>query len=130
MELVCYGQEVKTIFDLLGTKENDMTFALGWVLSRSKIFLKNLLLSIYGECPWDLANAVVKLQTGRGKDGVTDIEIDIDSDVALIIEAKKGPQLPFPQQLTKYANVLNSKTLLGNASLRSPMPVRLPLPLA
>ena len=62
------------------------------------------------ECPWDLANAVVKLQTGRGKDGITDIEIDIDSDVALIIEAKKGPQLPFPQQLAKYANVLNSKT--------------------
>ena len=51
MELVCYGQEVNTIFDLLGTKENDMTFALGWVLFRSRIFLKNLLLSIYARMP-------------------------------------------------------------------------------
>jgi hypothetical protein len=48
MELIRYGQEVRTIFDLFGSKENDMTFSLGWVLSRSEAFLRLLVADVCG----------------------------------------------------------------------------------
>lgn len=35
-------EKVETVFDLLGQKENDLTFALGWVLAQSPAFLTRL----------------------------------------------------------------------------------------
>jgi hypothetical protein len=29
MKLICAGREVRTVFDLLGNRENGMTFSLG-----------------------------------------------------------------------------------------------------
>jgi hypothetical protein len=74
MELIRYGQEVSTIFDLFGSKENDMTFSLGWVLSRSEAFLRLLIADVCGSVPSHLPHAIIQLQTGRGMDGITDIE--------------------------------------------------------
>lgn len=102
-----YGQEVHTIFDLFGSKENDMTFALGWVFSKSTIFLQEFLANTI---PGDWAeptDAVIRLQTGRGDDGITDIEITLPGRLLLIIEAKRGPELPTSNQLEKYARVLD-----------------------
>jgi hypothetical protein len=110
MELVRYGQDVKTIFDLFGSKENDMTFCLGWVLARSEGFLRLLIADVCGHVPVRISGAVVKLQTGRGLDGITDIEIELGNDLVIIIEAKKGPQLPTSHQLAKYANLLVHST--------------------
>ena len=107
MELIRYGQEVTTIFDLFGSKENDMTFSLGWVLSRSEVFLRLLIDDVCGKVPFQVGRAIVKLQTGRGLDGITDIEIEVDGELIFIIEAKKGPQLPTAQQLAKYASFLS-----------------------
>src|SRR5947209_2358460 len=107
MELVRYGKDVKTIFDLFGSKEKDMTFCLGWVLARSEAFLRLLVADVCGHVPAGTNGAVIKLQTGRGLDGITDIEIEIGDDLVVIIEAKKGPQLPTSNQLTKYVNVLS-----------------------
>ena len=33
------GREVNSIFDLLGSNENDITYSIGWVMSRSPSFL-------------------------------------------------------------------------------------------
>ena len=107
MELIRYGQEVRTIFDLFGSKENDMTFSLGWVLSRSGAFLRLLIADVCGSVPSHLRNAIIKLQTGRGMDGITDIEIEVSSELVFVIEAKRGPQLPTARQLAKYANFLS-----------------------
>ena len=107
MQLICYDQEVSTIFDLFGSKENDMTFSLGWALSRSKVFLRLLLTDVCGSVPSHLPQAIIKLQTGRGMDGITDIEIEAGSELVLVIEAKKGPQLPTARQLAKYASFLS-----------------------
>ena len=70
-------------------KRHDLCSGLGVVPFQD--FLEKLIVEHLWRMPLGLTNAVVKLQTGRGKDGITDTEIDIDSDVALIIEAKKGP---------------------------------------
>lgn len=107
MDLIRYGQEVSTIFDLFGSKENDMTFSLGWVLSRSEAFLRLLIADICGSVPSHLRDAIIKLQTGRGMDGITDIEIEVSSELVFVIEAKRGPQLPTARQLAKYANFLS-----------------------
>jgi hypothetical protein len=47
------------------------------------------------------------LQTGRGLDGITDVEIEVSGELVLVIEAKKGPQLPTAHQLAKYAGFLS-----------------------
>lgn len=106
MELIRYGQEVNTIFDLFGSKENDMTFCLGWVLSCSETFLRLVIEDVCGIVPAGICRAIIKLQTGRGLDGITDIEIEVGSELILVIEAKRGPQLPTGAQLAKYANFL------------------------
>jgi len=40
VELRLHGSSVDTVFDLLGRNENDMTFALGWGLSRNDAILR------------------------------------------------------------------------------------------
>jgi hypothetical protein len=126
MELVRYGEDVRTIFDLFGSKENDMTFGLGWVLTRSEAFLRLLIADVCRQVPTRIDGAIVRLQTGRGLDGITDIEIEIGTEFAIIIEAKKGPQLPTSHQLARYATVLTRSTAkerhilaLTNASVAS-----------
>jgi hypothetical protein len=126
MVLVRYGEDVKTIFDLFGSKENDMTFSFGWVLTRSEAFLRLLIADVCRQVPARIDGAIVRLQTGRGLDGITDIEIEIGNELAIIIEAKKGPQLPTSHQLGRYAAVLARSTAkerhilaLTNASVAS-----------
>ena len=106
LQLVRYSQDVLTIFDLFGSKENDMTFSLGWVLSRSEVFLRLFLEDVLKGSWNGLASTVIKLQTAHGRSGITDIEITIPGRVFLIVEAKKGPQLPTSKQLGKYAKTL------------------------
>lgn len=38
-QLLLHGAAIETVFDLLGRDENDMTYALGWGLTRSDEFL-------------------------------------------------------------------------------------------
>jgi len=38
-ELYLHQRQVQSVFNLLGEKENDITFSLGWALSRSPRFL-------------------------------------------------------------------------------------------
>jgi len=107
MRLLQYGNEVKTIFDLFGAGENDMTSALGWVLARSDVFLRLLVEDICGSFPKNAAAPVIKLQTGRGMNGITDVEIVFGSGLILVIEAKRGPDVPTARQLEKYADFLS-----------------------
>src|ERR1017187_5318000 len=87
-------REIRNIFVLLGDKENGMTFSLGWVLSRSEKFLGALLKNLTGETFGSVADAVVRLQTGRAGAGITDVEVDVGMDIAVIFEAKRGGAPP------------------------------------
>jgi hypothetical protein len=98
---------VRSVFDLLGETENDMTFSLGWVLGISNCFLSRLLEDITGKSWAGVDDATVRLQTGRVGHGITDVEIELGSDLAIIIEAKRGPDLPSEEQLSRYAHALN-----------------------
>lgn len=83
-----------------------MTFSLGWVLSQSEVFLRLFMADVLGGVWNDVSGSVIKLQTVRSRDGITDIEITIPRRAFLIVEAKKGPEIPSPRQLEKYAEIL------------------------
>ena len=85
-----------------------MTLSLGWVLSRSERFLGALLKHLMGQTFGSMADAVVRLQTGRAGAGVTDIEVDVGMGIAVIFEAKRGADLPSGHQLQKYDAVLGT----------------------
>jgi hypothetical protein len=108
VELLRSKRPVATVFDLLGTKEDDMTYSLGYVASRSPRFLGALLQRATGSPVARVTDAVVSLQTvEKGDRGRTDIEVRIASEVMVIFEAKRGPWLPSEAQLRRYAPILD-----------------------
>jgi len=107
MKLLPYTRPVGTIFDLLGTKEDDMTYALGFVVSRSPRFASSLVRKIGGPSG-ALEDGLVRLQEVDG-DGRTDVEIDWPKRFSAVLEAKRGPWLPTVEQLAKYIPRLQGK---------------------
>jgi hypothetical protein len=102
-DITLYRQPVNTIFDLLGDKENDITYSVGWALSQSDNLVAALLTDVLGRKAPPAADKVL-LQEGISGAGYTDIEILAGEGlVHLIIEAKRGYNLPSTEQLTRYA---------------------------
>jgi len=103
-ELFLHQRKLNTVFDLLGDKENDLTYSVGWALAQSDAFCSRLMAAILpkqklGEI------AAIHLQEHGSDAGYTDIEI-IAEQAHAIIEAKRGWNLPTASQLKKYAHRL------------------------
>ncbi len=101
-DLFLHGRQVKTVFDLLGDKENDITFSIGWALAQCDSFLTLLLERLFSD---DVGETqAVQLQQSGGS-GFTDIEIITDY-AHVIVEAKRGWNLPddIGQQIAKYTS--------------------------
>jgi hypothetical protein len=103
VDLTLHGQPIGTVFDLLGKKENDITYSVGWAMAQceelAEAFIEEVLPDV-GAVKIDL----VQLQEGIPGAGFTDIELKAnEGKVHLIIEAKRGYALPHLDQLTKYA---------------------------
>lgn len=108
MKLLRYRRPVGSIFDLLGTKEDDMTYALGFVASRSPEFVSMLVHKIGG--PRTMTrDGLVRLQE-IDSDGRTDVEIEWPKLFCAVFEAKRGPSLPTVEQLAKYIPRLHGKS--------------------
>jgi hypothetical protein len=102
-DLTLYGRAVGTVFDLLGSKENDITYSVGWALAESEQLSRSLLEDVAPTAENPAAGAV-RLQEGVSGAGFTDIEIlGRDGKTHVVIEAKRGYDLPQPEQLSKYA---------------------------
>lgn len=103
VDLTLHGRPIGTVFDLLGKKENDITYSVGWAMAQSdglaRAFVDDLLPGL-----GDLTIDIVQLQEGVPGAGFTDIEIKADEGkVHLVVEAKRGYSLPGDDQLAKYA---------------------------
>lgn len=108
VELRLHGEQVQTVFDLLGKKENDITYSLGWALSQSDRLATALLEDVFpGDTPGELR--AVRLQEFLAEGGYTDIEVESER-FDLILEAKRGWNLPSRRQLTQYAPRLHGKS--------------------
>lgn len=100
--LESHGHEISSIFQLLGEKENDITLSMAWTLARCPEFLKKLVFHITGVTP-DPDQVTIMNQRYDAAAGITDIEITDHRFFHIIIEAKRGWQLPGSDQLTKYS---------------------------
>ncbi|HXB02857.1 MAG TPA: hypothetical protein VNV15_08580 [Opitutaceae bacterium] len=100
-QLYLHNQEVATVFDLLGDKENDVTFSLGWALTQSPSFRRRLLKNLFPGKDAEVVTDIQLQKHGGRHGGYTDIEIITDRS-HIIIEAKRGMVLPGEVQLRKY----------------------------
>ena len=95
VDLTLFGRLVETVFDLLGDKENDLTFSLGWGLSQSPTLVKALLSDVFsGE---DVGHVqAVRLQEHVRGSGFTDIEVETLVDRPgfqhVVITGRDAPQ--------------------------------------
>jgi hypothetical protein len=103
--LTLHGRGIETVFDLLGRRENGMTYALGWALARSTHFLSAFVREL--GLPGPLSERVrIQLQEHKSQLGFTDIEIDDPGSFHVVLEAKRGFVIPTLDQLTKYSDRL------------------------
>ena len=110
-ELISYGHEVNSIFQLLGDKENDITLSMSWALKKCPVFLK-LIVDAVANTVIDENATMIMNQKYDTESGVTDIEVTDNINVHIIFEAKRGWILPGAEQLTKYSlrqDFVNSK---------------------
>ena len=98
-----YQKEINSVFQLLGYKENDITFSIAWALSKCPIFIKNTLESVLPVKIEDTEDIIVSAQEFDSENGITDIEITDRKTFHIIFEAKRGWKLPESNQLTKYS---------------------------
>jgi len=106
-KLYLHHREISSVFELLGTNENDITCSIGWSLSRSPYFLKSIIREIFSKSI-GRGYCIIRLQE-HGKDkGYTDIEIE-DDDIHVIVEAKRGWNLPSLGQLEGYAGRIGKR---------------------
>ena len=105
--LQLHGREITTVFGLLGEKENDLTFALGWVLARSDRLAASMLNDFAAEIKLSDIGSLetVNLQEYLPDTGYTDVELRTNQ-MHVIIEAKRGLDLPDEAQIAKYAKHL------------------------
>ncbi|MEG1821191.1 MAG: hypothetical protein RR201_03020 [Malacoplasma sp.] len=102
-ELKAYGSEVKSIFQLIGTKENDITKSIAWTLANCPMFQKMIIKEIFN-IDIEPNEVRIKYQEFEKNKGITDLELTDDKNFYMIIEAKKGLLLPNKDQLTLYSN--------------------------
>lgn len=92
------------MFGLAGNDENSATFALGWVVERSRAFLKMILADALGPSWAPGEEVVIDLQLHDEHGGFTDVEVVCKDICHLIIEAKCGWTIPGQAQLETYAH--------------------------
>ena len=105
-ELVAYGTEINSIFQLIGNLENDITKSIAWALARCPEFLKAVIYEAIS-LEIDSKNVRIKYQEFEKGKGITDLEITDDFSFYIIIEAKSGWILPGAKQLTLYSQRRN-----------------------
>lgn len=104
-DLLLHNKPINSIFQLLGDKENDISFSVAWALVKCPELLMEFINHTINIQKFDVENIEIRMQDYYDADsGYTDIEIICEPIFYIIIEAKRGWDLPKKEQLTKYAN--------------------------
>jgi len=103
INLYLHGHQVHSVFQLLGEDENDISYSVAWALAQCPVFLDGFLKSQV-KPGQGYEDVVIRLQHSEKTGGITDIEIESIGNFYMIVEAKKGWQLPSQEQLRKYVN--------------------------
>ena len=111
-ELLLRNRTVESVFHLLGERENDITYSVARALSQSPHFLSIFVHSAL-RVATDTDSTVIRLQQHEKQAGITDIEIESHGKFFLIVEAKRGWNLPSQKQLQTYAQRLSFRASKG-----------------
>ena len=103
-ELYIFSDRIKSVFQLLGQKENDISYSVGFAFSNCTQFLHKFLLYINIQTPFQPLKIKIQLQSHEKGKGFTDFEIIQENEFHIIIEAKRGWTFPTQTQLGKYAS--------------------------
>jgi len=101
-DLYIFDNKIETIFQLIGQKENDISYSVGYTLANCPAFLRNFLKHLKISIKFQPDNIKIKLQTHEKTKGFTDFEIIQENEFHIIIEAKRGWTFPTISQLHKY----------------------------
>lgn len=102
-DLYIFNDKIESFFQLLGQKENDISYSVGYAFGNCKTFLERFLKNLGIKAPFEPDKIKIKLQTHEKDKGFTDFEIIQDDEFHIIIEAKRGWVFPTKEQLDKYA---------------------------
>jgi hypothetical protein len=108
-QLTIYNKPITSIFQLLGEKEDDITYSISYVLANSRSFLTRFL-ALFEIVPSNFDNVTIVLQeitVDSNKRSRTDIEIREYGVFHIIIEAKRGFQQLPTDQIKRYAQKVN-----------------------
>jgi hypothetical protein len=105
-DIYLHNKQIKSVFELLGNKENDITYSIGWTLANSHAFLMSFTKKVLPKTSYP-KEAIIRLQEFKQDSGITDIEIQ-GMDFHIIAEAKRGWYLPSNDQLNLYARRLKA----------------------
>ena len=111
-----FNRPVESIFELVGRDEDDMTSCLGWVLASCECFSNTLAHHLEIDQVFT-ENTQIRLQLADSETGRTDVEIIDSGNSHIIIEAKRGFQVPSREQLETYANRLLNSVIPSNHKL-------------
>lgn len=103
---------MRSIFDLLGEQENDLTAALAFVLARSELLGQRFLGLLEIRAP---AVQALQLEVADPA-GRTDLEIRA-GDALIVLEAKRGWRLPVVDQLERYVERIRAASSAGSGLL-------------
>lgn len=102
-DLYIFNDKIESIFQLLGQKENDISYSVGYAFSNCRHFLQKFLQHLKIKTPFDSEKIKIRLQTHEKDKGFTDFEIIQDNEFHIVVEAKRGWTFPSNDQLEKYA---------------------------
>ncbi|HQM80511.1 MAG TPA: hypothetical protein PLX02_02710 [Syntrophorhabdaceae bacterium] len=101
-EIYLHSRKIDSIFQLLGEHENDISYSVAWALSQCPSYLHEFIKQIFG-IKVNSTDIEIRLQHHEKARGITDIEIELANEFYIIVEAKRGWNLPDKKQLKKYA---------------------------
>jgi hypothetical protein len=101
--LYIFNDKIESVFQLLGQKENDISYSVGYAFGNCKTFLQKFLQHLKIKTPFEPDKIKIILQAHEKDKGFTDFEIIQDNEFHIIIEAKRGWVFPTQSQLEKYA---------------------------
>ncbi len=100
-KLTACGSSITSVFQLIGTLENDISKSVAWALCQCPVFAKKVFDELFViDCDPDKIQ--IKYQVAEKDKGITDLEITDDELFYAIIEAKRGWILPSADQLLLY----------------------------
>ena len=102
-DLYIFNDKIESVFQLLGQKENDISYSVGYAFGNCRTFLQKFLQHLKIKTPFDPEKIKIRLQAHEKDKGFTDFEIIQDNEFHIIIEAKRGWVFPTKSQLDKYA---------------------------